>query len=76
MIDGREVDFVVVERKKPILFLECKLNDSEIQRGLHYLHERFPDVPAYQISLRGQKDYATPSGIRVCPAHLFLNSYA
>lgn len=71
-IDGREVDFVVCDRRRPILFVECKTADGDVDRGLRYLHERWPDVPAWQLAATGTKDYVTPSGIRVAPAVVFL----
>ncbi|MBI2335630.1 MAG: ATP-binding protein [Deltaproteobacteria bacterium] len=65
---GREVDFVVVDKAKPILFVECKLSDDTINPALTYLKSKFPETPAYQISLKGKKDYLNQNGIRVCPA--------
>lgn len=67
-VDLREVDFVVVEKARPILMIEVKLADAPLSPGLRYLQERFPKCPAWQIHLRGKKDYLTPEGIRVAPA--------
>ena len=72
--DGREVDFVVVERSTPTLLVECKWADTEVDRGLRYLRERFPDAAAWQISATGRKDFLTPAGIRVAPAVTFLRT--
>jgi predicted AAA+ superfamily ATPase len=66
--DGREVDFVVIEGKRPKLLVECKWGDAEVDRGLRYLKARFPDVDAWQLSAVGVRDYRTPDGIRVAPA--------
>ena len=71
-VDLKEVDFVVLENKKPILFVECKLSDDEVTRGLKYLNAKFPNVQAYQISLRGKKSFITATNIRVCSATEFL----
>lgn len=71
-VDGREVDFVIVERKKPIRLIECKWNDAPIDRGLRYLKERFPSADAWQISAVGLKDFLSPEGIRACPALTLL----
>ena len=71
--DGREVDFVVVEGRRPLLLVECKWGDSNVDRGLRYLKARFPDAEAWQVSATGGKDYVTPEGIRVCPALVFLD---
>jgi predicted AAA+ superfamily ATPase len=67
-VDGREVDFVVTERRRPIRLIECKWDDAEIGRGLRYLRQRFPEVEAYQVSAIGRRDAVTGDGIRVCPA--------
>lgn len=66
--DGREVDFVVAERRKPTLFVECKWGDQNVDKGLRYLCNHFPETAAWQISAVGTNDYQTPDGIRVAPA--------
>ncbi|MEP0774031.1 MAG: ATP-binding protein [Acidobacteriota bacterium] len=73
-VDRREVDFVVVEERRPVLLLECKLADSEPDRGLRYLKARFPAAAAWQLSATGRKDFLTPEGIRVAPALTFLTT--
>lgn len=67
-VDGREVDFVVVENRKPVRFIEAKWNDQDVAPGLRYLKERFPAVDSWQISAVGTKDYVSREGIRVAPA--------
>jgi predicted AAA+ superfamily ATPase len=66
--DGREVDFVVVEERQPILLVECKWAESDVDKSLRYLKARFPAAQAWQLSATGKKDYLTPEGIRVSPA--------
>jgi predicted AAA+ superfamily ATPase len=72
--DGREVDFVVVERRKPRLLVECKWSDAEVERGLRYLSARSPGCPAWQISATGRQDHVTREGIRVAPALKLLQT--
>jgi hypothetical protein len=72
--DRREVDFVIVEGRSPILFVECKWNDAEVDRGLRYLKARFPACEAWQVSAAGTKDYQTAEGIRVAPATRLLRA--
>ena len=72
--DGREVDFVVTEQNRPLWMIECKLGDTDVDRGIRYLHARFPGAQAWQISARGVKHYQTPDGIRVAPAMEFLRT--
>lgn len=72
--DGREVDFVVTEGKKPILFVEVKLSDTNPDRSLRYLVSKFPGVPAFQLTAQNLKDFVTPEGVRVCSALTFLRT--
>ncbi len=67
-VEGREVDFVIVEGRTPHLLVECKWTDAEIDRGLRYLKARFPEAEAWQVSAAGRKDFSSPDGIRVAPA--------
>lgn len=72
-VDGREVDFVIVEgARHPIAFVECKLGDDAPGKGLKYLKARFPAVPSWQVSAHGQRDYLSVEGIRVAPAFKLL----
>jgi predicted AAA+ superfamily ATPase len=61
-VDGREVDFVVVERRRPTRLVECKWSDVPVDRGLRYLKLRFPDCEAWQLSAVGTKDFVSPEG--------------
>jgi predicted AAA+ superfamily ATPase len=70
--DGREVDFVVLEKRDPCLIVESKWSDASPELGLRYLKARFPEAAAWQISATGTKDYQTPEGISVAPAVRFL----
>lgn len=70
--DGREVDFVVVEGRKPVLLVETKWGDAETDRSLRYLRQRFKSAEAWQLSATGRRDHVTPEGIRVAPAPRLL----
>lgn len=71
-IDKREVDFVVTEKGKPVLFLECKQSPREAGLPLRYMHERFSGVEACQISLKDTDDHIDKYGIRHFSAVKFL----
>jgi hypothetical protein len=73
-VDGREVDFVVAEKGRPRLLVECKWDDAEPDRSLRYLKHRFADAEAWQISMFGRKDFQTREGIRVAPALALLKT--
>lgn len=72
--DGREVDFLVVDRDRPILCVECKWNDAPLDRSLRYFKARFPDCDAWQISAVGTKNYLGAGGIRAAPALTLLRT--
>jgi uncharacterized protein len=73
-VDKREVDFVVTENQLPVTLIETKYGDSPISPGLRYLHERYPDAEALQLSAAGSKDYLSKEGIRVIPATAWLGT--
>lgn len=71
--DKREVDFVVTEKNKPILFVEVKISDTDVSPHLRYLKRKFPTVPGFQVHYQGKKDFFDAgAGVRVIPAHQFL----
>jgi predicted AAA+ superfamily ATPase len=72
--DGREVDFVVTEDGKPILLVEAKLSDAEVDGSLRYLLARCPGAVAWQVSATGKKSYRTPEGVRVAPVMELLQT--
>ncbi len=72
--DGREVDFVVTEKRAPLWFVEVKSADADVSSSLRSLKARFPKAEAWQVSAAGTKDYVSPDGIRVAPATLFLST--
>ena len=73
-VDGREVDFVVTDRRKPVLMVECKLADVAVDPGVRYLKGKFPGCAAWQIHAEGSKDYQTLEGVRVAPAVRLLET--
>ena len=73
--DSREVDFVICQKRKPIMFVECKLSATDIDKSLNYIKAKFPEVPCFQVHLKGDKDYISKSKIRVLPALVFLREF-
>jgi predicted AAA+ superfamily ATPase len=71
-VTGREVDFVIMEGKTPLQFIECKMSDESVDPSLRYLKGKFPGVEAVQIVAKGKKNFISPDGIRVLPAGKFL----
>jgi hypothetical protein len=75
-VDKREVDFVIVEGLRPILFVECKTKEKEASPSLKYLKHRYAETPATQVVLEPDIDIETKDGIRICSAHRFLKEFA
>lgn len=73
-IDGREVDFIITEKTIPIMAIECKTSDGDVDKGLKYFKKHFPNCDAYQITLQGKKDFITSESIRVCNAIMLLKN--
>jgi len=44
-----------------------------VSPSLRYLRQRFSEVPAWQLSAIGKKDFETADGIRVAPAGALLS---
>lgn len=71
-IDGREIDFIITNKSKPIMAIEAKWDDAPVSPSLKYFKARFPDCDMWQISAVGKKDYISNHHIRVSPALPFL----
>lgn len=73
-IDRREVDFIICLKNKPVMAIECKLDDRPIEQALKYFKNKFKAVAAWQIALHGKQDYVSGEGIRVAPALILLKT--
>jgi hypothetical protein len=71
-VDGREVDFVVTERRKPIMMVEAKLAAGPLSPSVRYLKRRFPQCDAFQVHLRGRDESVTAEGVHLWAAARFL----
>lgn len=71
-VDGREVDFIVTEARRPIMAIECKVSSGPLDRGIRYFVERFPKIDAWQVSLEGSKHGVTPEGVQIAPVERLL----
>jgi predicted AAA+ superfamily ATPase len=69
-----EIDFVVCEDNKPVMFVEVKLADQDLNSRLNYFKKKYNDAQFFQIHLKGKKNYITPEGITVTSALSFLKN--
>ncbi len=47
--DGREVDFIITEKQKPLLLIECKRGDKTLSHNLRYFRDRIKVHLAFQV---------------------------
>ncbi|MBI4656222.1 MAG: ATP-binding protein [Elusimicrobia bacterium] len=73
-VEGREIDFVVLENSRPLKFIECKWSDTDISGNLKYMKKKFPKAEYYQIYAEGKKEYIK-NGIHLIPAFKFLKKF-
>ena len=75
---GHEVDFILLRKGKPWAAIEVKTSEQDLDSNLKYLLERVRFPHAFQISLKGEKDWAPKPingcSIRILPATRFLTN--
>ncbi|MCB0339503.1 MAG: DUF4143 domain-containing protein, partial [Bdellovibrionales bacterium] len=65
--DGREVDFVVLQDRKPLFSVECKTGERGISKHISYFQQRTNIPRFYQVHLE-TLDYGDPEkGGRILP---------
>lgn len=57
---GREVDFVVIENRKPLFAVECKLSDTAVSPSLLELRSKLSIPKWYQVSLDQKSRIVAP----------------
>lgn len=67
--DKREVDFVVLQGKKPLFAVECKSGDRAVGAAVRYFAERSPIPRFFQVHL-GEKHYVSGK-VTVLPFEAF-----
>ena len=70
--DKREVDFVVLQNRKPLFAVECKTGEKLVSKSAIYFRERTPIPKFYQVHM-GSRDFGDESiDVRVLPLETFL----
>ena len=64
--DKREVDFVVLQNKKPLFAVECKTGERILSNHIKYFSKR-TNIPAFYQVHQGQQDYGKETTGRVLP---------
>ena len=71
--DKREVDFIITDKKQPIMAIECKIKSSQIHPALKYFKARFPKTECIQLNLESEREYISKEGIKSLSWKSFLN---
>lgn len=71
--DQREVDFVITEKRAPILLIEVKLGTRSISPHLRYLKAKYPKARAVQITEQNGVHKFDDNGIELISAIKFLS---
>jgi predicted AAA+ superfamily ATPase len=69
-IEGREVDFVVIQNKKPLFAVECKVGAKQVSPSVKYFSERTSIPMFYQVH-SGTSDFQHSEKIWVLPFDRF-----
>ncbi len=64
--EGREVDFVVLKKNKPLFAVECKFGEGTLSPHIKYFAERTTIPKFYQVH-RGQRSTAISDRISILP---------
>jgi predicted AAA+ superfamily ATPase len=75
-VDGREVDFIVVDGRTPIVAVECKIQQGSVGKGLNYLRNKFPALEAWQISYEPSPHRVAENNIHLACATELLRQWA
>ena len=73
--DKREVDFIVLKNKQPVLAVECKLKAKNISPDLKYFKSKFPKTECVQVHLKCPGEYISKEGIKYLKWNTFLKQY-
>lgn len=68
--DKREIDFVVVQNKKPLFAVECKTGERNLSPHIQYFAERTRIPMFYQVHL-GTKERQISDRVRILPFATF-----
>lgn len=71
-LDGREVDFALVEQGRPLEFIEVKLTSASVPAPLRHLKSKHPEAGATLLVGDDRPPARTLDGIEIQPAWSYL----
>jgi predicted AAA+ superfamily ATPase len=70
VVTEKEIDFIVLQKGKPLFCVECKSGERELSKSLVHISSRLKIPKIYQVHL-GKKDYGNENQGRVLPFKTF-----
>ena len=70
----REIDFVVLQNKKPLFAVECKSGEKPLSPNINYFKQRTKIPKFYQVHL-GSKHIEKEKGVEIIPFLIFCKKY-
>lgn len=72
---GREVDFVVIQKKKPAILIEVKLGDTKPSNNFSLFEKYFPNARKIQLVKNLTREFTTPDGIEIREVTRWLGAF-
>lgn len=69
--EKREIDFVVVRKRKPVFAVECKSGDASLSPNIRYFAPRVPIPKFYQVHLGTKHVEVADARTEIVPFHRF-----
>lgn len=70
--EKKEIDFVILNKRKPIVAIEVKNSDDNLSESWFKFEKVLKDIPKIQLTTIPNTDKITASGIRIVSIDLFL----
>lgn len=74
--EKREVDFLICNKNKPVILVEAKLSEKDLDKSLHYFTTRLPVKTAFQVIKNSSQGFLKKQGenMFLIDAERFLQS--
>jgi hypothetical protein len=70
--EKREIDFIVINKQKPLFGVECKSGDSGLSPNIRYFSQRLPIQKFYQVHLGTKHVEVAEARAEIVPFHRFV----
>ena len=71
--DGKEIDFILLEKEQPLILIECKLSDAKPSKNFVLFEEELAPCRRIQLLANLTQDLTFPNGIEIRRADTWLS---